>query len=74
MIGLVVRLTVTESPDFAELRRHSGIARTPIVEAFRKHWRQVLLVAGSYLSEGVFAYICVAYLVSYATTVVKIPP
>ncbi|HEY9264488.1 MAG TPA: MFS transporter [Mycobacterium sp.] len=73
VIGLVVRLTVTESPDFAEVQRRSAVARTPIVEAFRKHWRQILLVAGSYLSQGVFAYICVAYLVSYATTVIEIP-
>lgn len=72
VIGLVVRLTVTESPDFAELQRHSSVARMPIVEAIRRHWRQILLVAGAYLSQGVFAYICVAYLVSYATRVAGI--
>ena len=72
IIGLVVRLTVTESPDFAELQRRSSVARMPIVEAFRRHWRQILLVAGAYLSQGVFAYICVAYLVSYATRVAGI--
>jgi MFS family permease len=44
----------------------------PIADAFRKHWRQILLVAGSYLSQGVFAYICVAYLVAYGTSVAKI--
>ncbi len=32
-----------------------------------------MLVAGAYLSQGVFAYICVAYLISYRTTVAKIP-
>jgi MFS family permease len=72
-IGLVVRLTVTESPDFAELEARSAVVRTPIVAAFRRHWRQILLVAGAYLAQGVFAYICVAYLVSYATTVAEIP-
>ena len=72
VIGLAIRLTLTESPDFAELRATSSVVRTPIVDAFRKHWRQILLVAGSYLSQGVFAYICVAYLVAYGTTVAKI--
>jgi metabolite-proton symporter len=72
IIGLVVRLTVTESPDFAELQRRSSVSRMPVVEAFRKHWRQILLVAGAYLSQGVFAYICVAYLVSYGTAVAGI--
>lgn len=73
VIGLVVRLTVTESPHFADLERRARVARTPIVAAFRRHWREILLVAGAYLSQGVFAYICVAYLVSYATSVAGIP-
>ncbi|MBX7456020.1 MHS family MFS transporter [Mycolicibacterium sp. 3033] len=72
-IGLVVRLTVTESPDFAELEQRSAVVRTPVVAAFQRHWRQILLVAGAYLAQGVFAYICVAYLVSYATTVAQVP-
>jgi len=71
-IGLAIRLSVTESPDFAALRERERVARMPIAEAFRTHWRQILLVAGAYLSQGVFAYICVAYLVSYGTTVAGI--
>ncbi|MCX2933793.1 MFS transporter [Mycobacterium sp. CVI_P3] len=71
-IGLAIRLSLTESPDFAALQQRSAVQRLPIAEAFRRHWRQILLVAGAYLSQGVFAYICVAYLVSYGTTVAKI--
>ena len=67
VIGLVIRLSLSESPDFAALRQRSAVARVPVAEAFRKHWKQILLVAGAYLSQGVFAYICVAYLVSYGT-------
>ena len=37
-----------------------GTAAALVFPKFRKHWRQILLVAGSYLSQGVFAYICVA--------------
>ncbi|MGH3678304.1 MAG: MFS transporter [Mycobacterium sp.] len=72
IIGLVIRLTLSESPDFAALRQQSAVVRMPIAEAFRKHWRQILLIAGSYLSQGVFAYICVAYLVAYGTSVAGI--
>ncbi|MBB3753277.1 metabolite-proton symporter [Mycolicibacterium sp. BK634] len=72
-IGLAIRLSLTESPDFAAVQQRSAVQRLPVVEAFRRHWRQILLVAGAYLSQGVFAYICVAYLVSYGTTVAKIP-
>ena len=72
VIGLVIRLSLSESPDFAALRERAAVARVPIALAFRKHWKQIILVAGAYLSQGVFAYICVAYLVSYGTSVVKI--
>lgn len=69
VIGLRIRVTITESPDFAALQRRSELVRTPVVVAFQRHWRQILLVAGAYLAQGVFAYICVAYLVSYAKEV-----
>ncbi|MCV7171137.1 MHS family MFS transporter [Mycobacterium manitobense] len=72
VIGLVIRLSIAESPDFTAVRERAAVVRMPIVAAFRRHWREILLVAGAYLSQGVFAYICVAYLVSYATTVAGI--
>lgn len=71
-IGLAIRLTLAESPDFAAVQARAAVVRLPITVAVRRHWRQILLVAGAYLSQGVFAYICVAYLVSYATTVAGI--
>lgn len=72
VIGLVIRLSLTESPDFAAVQERSAVQRLPIAAAFRRHWREILLVAGAYLSQGVFAYICVAYLVSYGTSVAGI--
>jgi metabolite-proton symporter len=72
VIGLVIRLSIAESPDFAAVRERAAVVRLPIVAALRRHWREILLVAGAYLSQGVFAYICVAYLVSYGTTVAGI--
>lgn len=72
VIGLVIRLSLAESPEFAAVQARAAVLRLPIAVAFRRHWRQILLVAGAYLSQGVFAYICVAYLVSYATTVAGI--
>lgn len=72
VIGLVIRLSIAESPDFAAVRDRAAVVRMPIAAAVRRHWREILLVAGAYLSQGVFAYICVAYLVSYGTTVAGI--
>ena len=38
----------------------------------RSTGRQILLVAGIYFSQGIFAYICISYFVSYATAIVKL--
>lgn len=72
VIGLFIRLSLAESPEFAEVKANSAVVRMPIAVAFRKHWKEIFLVAGTYLSQGVFAYICIAYLVSYGTTVAGI--
>lgn len=67
VVGLVIRLTIDESPEFQAVRNRAEQPRLPIAEAWRRHPREILLVAGTYLSQGVFAYICMSYLVSYAT-------
>jgi metabolite-proton symporter len=72
VVGLVIRLTIAESPEFVRVRESQARVKMPIAAAFRLHWRQILLVAGIYLSQGVFAYITMSYLVSYGTTVMQI--
>ncbi|MFJ2756437.1 MFS transporter [Nocardioides sp. NPDC087217] len=67
VVGLVIRLTVAESPVFEAVRERGESIKLPVAEAWRRHPREILLVAGTYLSQGVFAYICMSYLVSYAT-------
>jgi metabolite-proton symporter len=71
-VGLFIRLTIAESPEFVAVREHHDEVKLPIKIAFQKHWRQILLVAGIYFSQGIFAYICISYFVSYATVIVKL--
>lgn len=72
VVGLVIRLTIAESPAFAAVRERNAVVAMPVVQAIRTHPKEILLVAGTYLSQGVFAYICMSYLVAYATTEVGI--
>ena len=72
VVGLFIRLTIAESPEFVAVREHHDRSSCPIKVAFQKYWRQILLVAGIYFSQGIFAYICISYFVSYATAVVKL--
>jgi metabolite-proton symporter len=73
VVGLVIRLSIAESPEFEKVREAAVEVKMPIAEAFRRHPREIFLVAGTYLSQGVLAYICMSYLVSFATTQVGIP-
>ena len=72
VVGLFIRLTIGESPEFVAVHEHTDEVKLPIKVAFQKYWRQILLVAGIYFSQGIFAYICISYFVSYATAVVKL--
>ncbi|MGF0313282.1 MFS transporter [Rhodococcus sp. IEGM1428] len=72
VVGLIIRLSLSESPDFAAVRAKNAVVKIPAAEAWRTHRREILLVAGTFLSQGVFSYICMAYLVSYGTTVAGI--
>lgn len=73
LVGLVIRMKVDESPAFEKVRKQNQAVRMPAVEAIRMHPKEILLVAGIYLSQGVFAYISMSYFVGYGTTVVGIP-
>jgi MFS family permease len=72
VVGLFIRLTIGESPEFVAVHEHKEEVKLPIKIAFQKYWRQILLVAGIYFSQGIFAYICISYFVSYATAIVKL--
>ncbi|MEU7814041.1 MFS transporter [Pseudonocardia sp. NPDC049154] len=72
LIGIVIRLRIAESPAFVRLKTARAVVRVPVVEAFRRQWRRILLGVFLYLSQGTFTYIFLVYVVSYATTQVGI--
>ena len=74
LVGLVIRLSIAESPEFEKVREAAVEVKMPIAEAFRRHPKEIFLVAGTYLSQGVLAYITMSYLVSYGTTQLEASP
>jgi len=70
VVGLVIRLAVDESPAFAAARNKDELVKLPLKEAFRRHPKEIFLIAGTYLSQGVLAYITMSYLVNYSSKVV----
>lgn len=73
LIGLAIRLTVGESPAFEAARNENKVVDLPLASAFRHHWKPILLIAGTYLSQGVLAYICMSYFVNYGTKHAGLP-
>ncbi|WP_262107413.1 MFS transporter [Arthrobacter sp. Marseille-P9274] len=70
LVGLVIRMSIAESPAFAAAREKQSLVKVPLVEAFKRHPKEIFLIAGTYLSQGVIAYIAMSYLVNYGSTVV----
>jgi metabolite-proton symporter len=68
-VGLYIRVGLSESPAFAELRQQGATRRMPVADVMRTSGRSVLLAAGSYTGISTTGYIVLVYYVSYATRV-----
>ena len=66
-VGMFVRLSIAESPIFADVLRAGSARRMPVVDVLRTDARTVLLAAGSYVGISGLGYILLVYFVTYAT-------
>ncbi len=73
VVGLVIRTRLTETPLFARLKAEEGVARAPLSETLRRHWREVLLAAGCRLAENSCFYLFTAYVIAYGRNVLAMP-
>lgn len=75
VVGLFIRLSITETPAFEELKEAQGIARMPVIDVVRK-WsslKNVLLAAGAFFCVNGSFYLFITFSVSYGTSVLKVP-
>ncbi|MFJ6567871.1 MFS transporter [Streptomyces sp. NPDC091292] len=70
--GLVIRLTIEESPDFEAVKKSKSEVRMPVVVVLRENWREVCLSAGAFIGINAVGYIFMAYLLSYTTSVLEL--
>ena len=73
IVGLYVRLGLSESPVFAEVQKARGERRMPILDVLRHDGRTVLLAAGTYVGISGLGYIVIVHFVSYATSQLGMP-
>jgi metabolite-proton symporter len=72
-IGLWVRLSITETPEFARAIAKEERVSVPVAEVFRSHKRNLFLGTFVALVTFVLFYICSAWLLSYNVKVLQIP-
>jgi MFS family permease len=63
-LGLFVKFRVEDSAAFREMRP-VATRRSPIIEAFRQHPRQIALAAGAFVSGNLVFYILITFVLAY---------
>ena len=67
-VGLVIRLKILETPMFAKVLAQGKTARTPVMDAIRRHWREILLSAGARFSEQMPFYLFTTFVLIYVVS------
>jgi metabolite-proton symporter len=70
-VGLWIRLGILETPVFQNLVETKKIEKAPVVEAFRRQWREILLSALLRMAEQAPFYIFTAFVFTYAVGTLK---
>ncbi|MGW9053175.1 MFS transporter [[Kitasatospora] papulosa] len=72
-VGLAIRLKISETPAFAKVVEERGTTKAPLVEAFRRHPKEMLLGAGMITVVYVMFYTAATYCMTYTTGTLEIP-
>ena len=71
-VGLLIRARILETPLFRSLQDSQQVAEAPLVETIRGHWREVLLAAGTRISENSCFYLFSTYVLVYGSEVLRL--
>jgi MFS family permease len=61
----MIRLKILETPMFARVLAQGKTTRTPVKDAIRQHWREILLSAGARFSEQMPFYLFTTFVLTY---------
>jgi MFS family permease len=71
-VGLFIRLSIAETPDFERVKAERVIARVPLIEVLRTNLKTVVLAAGAFFVVNGAFYIYITFIVSYGAKI-KVP-
>lgn len=72
IVGLYIRLRLQETPAFTKVQREQRVSQSPLIEALRYHWREILLCTLLRSGETAPFYIFTTFVLSYAVQVMHI--
>jgi metabolite-proton symporter len=67
IVGLWIRFTLAESPEFQKVKDAKQETKMPIIEAIRTYPKNILLAMGARFAENGFFYIYATFVLAYAT-------
>ncbi|MDY0404520.1 MFS transporter [Virgibacillus sp. 179-BFC.A HS] len=68
IFGLWIRKGIDETPSFKKTKESGELAKVPLADTLRYHWREVLIAIGAKVVETAPFYIFGTFIVSYATS------
>ena len=73
LVGLWVRMTIAESPLFAEVEQSGAKARLPLLEVLSQHPKELLIAMGARIGTDVAFYTFTLYILTFITTNLGLP-
>ena len=73
VIGIFIRLRIGETPDFKRVLREGKVSRLPVLEAIRRHPKDLLIGLGARITEISWIYVLTIFGLSYAVSNLGLP-
>ncbi|TJY69704.1 MHS family MFS transporter [Arthrobacter sp. CAU 1506] len=65
IVGLVIRFTLSESPEFQQAVTTGTVEKMPVKTAIKDHWREILYAGGIRFSENSVFYVVTVFAITY---------
>jgi metabolite-proton symporter len=73
IVGIWIRMTISESPVFLKLKDQKKEAKMPIIEAITKHPKNIFIAMGARFAENGLFYVFTVFSLTYISTYLKVP-
>jgi len=73
LVGLWIRMTIAESPLFAEVEQSGAKARLPVLDVLSQHPKELLIAMGARIGTDVAFYTFTLYILTFITTNLGLP-